>query len=65
MSNLTIKDLPCNEEIDMSAVRGGACVDVKQSLDEGFKDSGFVGMIGAAAGCLDLITNGGLPVCTD
>jgi hypothetical protein len=59
---IQIKDLTVVQEIDMSAVRGGLCVDVGQSLKEGFADSGFVGMIAAAAACLDLVNNG-VPVC--
>jgi len=49
---------------EMSAERGGLCVDVEQSLKEGFADSGPAGMIAAAAGCLDLVLRG-VPVCTD
>lgn len=63
---IQIKDLTVSKEMnksDMSAVRGGLCVDVGESLKQGFADSGFVGMIGAAAACLDLV-NAGVPVCT-
>lgn len=62
---LTIKDLSVSKELDMremSAVRGALCVDVQQSLKEGFADSGFAGMIAAAAACLDL-ARAGVPVC--
>jgi hypothetical protein len=67
MNMLTIKDLTISKELDtseMSAVRGALCVDVGESLKQGFRDSGFVGLIGAAAACLDLV-NAGVPVCTD
>ena len=61
---IQIKDLTVSQEIDMSAVRGGLCVDVGQALKEGFEDSGFAGLIAAAGACLDLINNG-VPACTN
>jgi len=64
---LKIVDLKRNDELsssDMSAVRGALCVDVGQALKEGFEDSGFAGLIAAAAACLDL-ANHGVPVCTN
>jgi hypothetical protein len=67
MSNVTIKDLPCNEEIDMSAVHGGApelgigtgCIDVNATLSAAARDKGAYGVISAAA---DLL-GGDTPLC--
>jgi hypothetical protein len=65
MTMLTINDLPAFSELDtreMSAVRGGLCVDMAQAIREGNKDSGVNGAIAAVASCLDLIGHR-LPVC--
>jgi hypothetical protein len=62
---LTINDLPVCNDLDtreMSAMRGGLCVDVVQAIKDGYKDSGVVGVIVAVAGCLDLASHG-VPVC--
>jgi hypothetical protein len=61
----TINDLPLCNELDtreMSAVRGGLCVDIAQAVKEGNKDSGVYGAISAVASCLDLISHG-VPAC--
>jgi hypothetical protein len=61
---LTIRDLPVSKLVDMremSAVRGGICVDVQQTLKEAAADSGAYGVITAAVSCFDLMKV--MPVC--
>jgi hypothetical protein len=63
---IKIEDMTVSKKLDVSetsAVRGGLCVDVQQSLREGAADSGPYGVIAAAVSCFDLINNG-LPVCS-